>query len=278
VSSVGGTTDPVPGSYTYPEGTTITLTATPNEGFEFLYWVASGEFTPGTTDAVPNIVIEGEPAVTIPPPPTVDYLIFTNNPAEVICGYGYTYQYQAVFSPIAAGGQPPEPVELFPDIPDVPVLDPPTAREETTFVGVSSTAGGSTNPGTGRYLLSEQVDPDITLTATPDAGYKFQHWVVYGEYMPGHGGDPSLDLTLITANPLNVQCGRGYEYSYQAVFTEITNGDGNGDGNGNGDGGPEPEHPFFGLSSELILALFVILLIVAIIGIAFGAYAYRKNK
>lgn len=269
--SVGGTTDPEPGTYNYTEGTEITLTATPNEGFEFLYWIASGDFTPGPGS--PNIVIvDGEP-ISIPAFPQFDYITFTTNPAQIICGYGYTYQYQAVFAPIASGLSSPDSQFQFLDPNDFFTED--QNLEEITFITVSSTDGGTTNPETGKYLLSSQVDPDVTLTATPNEGFEFQHWIVTGDYLPGHGGDPSLDSTVITENPLNVECGRGYTYNYDAVFTQAES-DGT-DGNGDGDSTSEVSHPF-GLTSEMLYILVVILAIAAIIGVVFGIYSYNRKK
>lgn len=269
LSSVGGNTDPFPGTYNYANGTVITLTATPNEGFEFLYWVASGEFTPGqTAGSINDLIIEGEPIII--PPFSIsgtDYITFTTNPAQVICGYGYTFQYQAIFAPIVIGLEPPQEVEFFDPLDSFGNF---VRFEDTTFVIVSSTEGGTTTPDSGRYLLSDQVEPDVTLTAFPDEGFEFQHWVVSGST-----GDPLLDSTIITENPLNIICGRGYTYAYDAVFTQVET-DGNGDGNG--DDGPEPEHPFFGLSSEIILALILILIIALIIAVVFGIYAYNRNK
>ena len=35
----GGTTDPPPGTYTYPEGSTVTVKAIPAGGYSFDYWL-----------------------------------------------------------------------------------------------------------------------------------------------------------------------------------------------------------------------------------------------
>jgi len=40
--TVGGTTDPVPGTYTYPEGTIVSVTAIPDTGFLFDHWELDG--------------------------------------------------------------------------------------------------------------------------------------------------------------------------------------------------------------------------------------------
>ena len=77
LAAAGGTTTPSPGTYTYLPDETISLRATPNEGFEFEYWVATGEET--AHDA-----------------------ILIGSAQDIICGYGYTYSYQPVFSPAGA--------------------------------------------------------------------------------------------------------------------------------------------------------------------------------
>lgn len=40
--TVGGTTDPAPGSYTYPSGTVVTVTALPDVGYAFDHWELDG--------------------------------------------------------------------------------------------------------------------------------------------------------------------------------------------------------------------------------------------
>jgi hypothetical protein len=73
LNSIGGTTNPGPGTYYYANGTTINLQATPDSGNTFVYWVATG------TDGHPTTI--------------------SDNPTNIDCGYGYTYSYQAMFAP-----------------------------------------------------------------------------------------------------------------------------------------------------------------------------------
>jgi len=73
VDSIGGTTNPVSGTYHYANGTTISLEATPSSDYSFQYWVAVGEDGHAT--------------------------VISDNPTNIICGYGYTYSYQPMFAP-----------------------------------------------------------------------------------------------------------------------------------------------------------------------------------
>lgn len=73
LESVGGSSDPDPGTYYYAEDTTIILEATPDQGYEFDSWVAFGP--------------DGHP------------IQFTDNPTSIVCGYGYEYEYQPMFRP-----------------------------------------------------------------------------------------------------------------------------------------------------------------------------------
>ncbi len=73
LDSIGGTTNPMSGTYHYANGTNIHLQATANSGYSFQYWVAVG------TDGHPTTI--------------------SDNPTNIDCGFGYTYSYQAMFAP-----------------------------------------------------------------------------------------------------------------------------------------------------------------------------------
>jgi hypothetical protein len=77
LDSIGGSTTPGPGTYYYANGTTIQLQATPDSGYSFVYWVATGA--------------DGHPTT------------IADNPTNINCGYGYTYDYQAMFAPEGSG-------------------------------------------------------------------------------------------------------------------------------------------------------------------------------
>jgi len=55
-TTTGGTTSPAPGTYTYPENTQITVTAIPETGYQFDYWLINGTLT--NTDNPITITME----------------------------------------------------------------------------------------------------------------------------------------------------------------------------------------------------------------------------
>jgi hypothetical protein len=77
----GGTTSPPAGTYALSNALSFDITATPASGFTFSHWVIAG--TP---------LSHGAYAFTATP---------TNNPYNVNHGYGDTYYYQPVFSPVS---------------------------------------------------------------------------------------------------------------------------------------------------------------------------------
>jgi len=156
VASVGGTTDPGPGVYEYPYGETINLEATANEGYKFLYWLIRGQYPPDHNVPPINYPENYEadpdwiPDFPDPSEATEDSLTTSTNPLNIICGYGYTYSYQPIFTPIAAS-------------------DP----GDNAIVIVLAAAGGTTNPSPGTYTYLP--DETISLRATPEEGFEFEY-------------------------------------------------------------------------------------------------------
>jgi hypothetical protein len=237
--STGGSTSPAPGTYNYDNGTTIVLTATPSNGFEFKYWVVSGEFTPGHTSGAANFVTDpntGE-IIQLPRPIAtggIDSIVFTANPANITCGYGYTFSYQAVFAPVTGGTPAPSPS---------PQTSPPTSNDQ--IINILPSVGGTTSPAAGTHTYTN--GQAATLQATANSGFSFHYWIVTGSYTPGHQAQPQFipgvteqvpsvpqnlylptqDSLVFSVNPVTITCGYGYTYTYQAVFTPVGDTHGN---------------------------------------------------
>ena len=135
-----------------------------------------------------------------------------------------------------------DPDDIFPTRPNFPPY-PPTNEEEAITVIVPA-LGGTTNPLPGEYTTT--FEDTITLQATPNSGYKFEKWIISGQYAPGHNipaitypnfvdpDDPDYvpdfpspsavqaDALVTSTNPLTVICGYGYTYVYQPVFIPTT--------------------------------------------------------
>jgi len=141
--SAGGTTSPGPGTYAYPNGTNIVLSATPSSGYEFKYWIASGNYTPGHTAGQGVTIVDPETGEVIggfprPQFSGIDSLVFTANPANITCGYGYTYYYQAVFAPVTVASPSPEASVSPTTSPTQTISESPTTTETpNTILGVS---------------------------------------------------------------------------------------------------------------------------------------------
>ncbi len=92
---------------------------------------------------------------------------------------------------------------------------PPTNMANDAVVVVASATGGTTIPAPGRYALADATS--LNLTAMPNDGWSFSHWVITGN-ITSHGTSP-LDLEP-TDNPYNVNHGYGQTYTYTPVFVQ----------------------------------------------------------
>jgi hypothetical protein len=237
-TSVGGTTDPVPGAYSFLNGTSFTIKATPYTGFRFLYWVISGQYMPGHNVPPTYVPPDVDPADYVYPFPSVsqvtyDSLVISENPLNVIHGYGYTFQYQAVF---------------------IPISSPSTTSGG--IVAVLESVGGTSSPKPGTYIYSS--DQIVELTATASSGFEFKYWVISGGPLPGHG---NLENGTTTDNPLLTHAVSSETYNYQPVFTATGS-----------------TTPSGGIPNEYFYAAIIILAIVAVIAIAAALMYKKQVK
>ena len=176
----------------------------------------------------------------------------TDNPLVIPAVAGVTYTIQPIFIPVQA--------------PPGAVL--PSDLTTAAIVVVLASAGGTTTPPPGTYAIDNAKN--LMLTATPNSGWQFVHWVISGA-TTSHGGEP-VNLTP-TDNPYNVNHGYGYTFNYQPVFIPT----GSTQPTPSGGATPTPTGTIGGLSTETVIIIALVVVIIIILA-AFGAYALRRRK
>jgi hypothetical protein len=219
----------------------------------------------GTTDPEPDTYEYADGTdVTVTAIPSLDlgvtfshWIIFADgdpirttadNPVEVTVSGGITYDIEPVFA--------------------VPI-DPPSVSEHTpsptdAIVVVLSAAGGTTDPEPAIYRLADATR--LYLTATPDSGWEFVHWVISGFEVGAHGDYP-FDPTP-TDNPYVVDHGYGNMYYYQPTFVPIDTAVPT----------PTPTNGGQPMDDTTFYALVAVIIILIVLLIAVGAYAYKKRS
>jgi uncharacterized repeat protein (TIGR02543 family) len=197
LNATDGSITPNPAGGTYDDGTSVTLTATPDSGFEFTGWSgdASGTTNPLTItmDADKTITATFAPiqrtltlnatngSVTAAPNPgtgSYDDGSVVTLTATPDAGYEFTG-----WSGDASGTTNPLNITMDADKTVTANFGP--IQRTLTLNATNGSVSAAPNPGTGTYDDGSVV----TLTATPDAGYEFTGW----------SGDASG-----TTNPLNI--------------------------------------------------------------------------
>jgi hypothetical protein len=126
--------------------------------------------------------------------------VATDNPLTFTAAAGSNYSIQPIFNVI-------QPINIT------------SVQQNLTnaaVVVILPAAGGTTIPRAGAYAFTNATA--FNITAMPDNGWTFAHWVISGNTNVSHGGAPFT--TEPTDNPYNVNHGYGETYYYQPVFTQ----------------------------------------------------------
>ena len=181
--SAGGT---VTGDDTYGKGETVTLRATPNSGYDFTGWYKGT--TRVTTNKSYSFTVSADAAYTAKFTPK-NYTVTANadTGGSVIGSGSYTYNTSATLTAIPKSGYQfigwykgdskvsADAIYSFTVTENV-TLTAKFARIYTVSVTANPTNGGTVTGG-GTYAGGETV----TLTATPNPGYKFVQWEKYAK-------------------------------------------------------------------------------------------------
>jgi hypothetical protein len=213
-ASAGGTTSPVPGTYVYASGSDVQVTALPNLNYKFVRWEIDGANVTDnpititmnqnyTLHAVFQLltykltILSSSGGTTNPAPGTYTYTNGTYASVTAIPDMHYLLSYWLLDGNPAGSANP---ISVL--MTDDHTLQPMFALRNYTLT-ITATAGGTTDPAPGVYTYSGGAS--VQVTALPEAGYRFDHWVL--------DGSPNG-----SANPISILMNSNH--TLQAVFAE----------------------------------------------------------
>lgn len=207
--SASGTNGTVSGDGSYNYGTTCTLTATPNTGYEFTSWTENGNVV--STNSSYSFTVEGNRTL-VANFTAIDYTVSVSSSGNGSVSGGGTYHYGDTvnlsatpdqgysFSDWTEGGSTVSSSNpySFTCTGDITI----TANFSINTYTISTSGTGGTITGSGTY----NYGATCTLTATPNTGYEFVSWTEDGE-------------TISTLNPYSFTVDS--DRTITAVFNQI---------------------------------------------------------
>jgi hypothetical protein len=119
-----------------------------------------------------------------------DVRVSSDNPLTFTASGGTTYTIQPIFTVI-------QPINIT------------SVRQNLTdaaIVVLLASAGGTTIPRAGAYAFTNATS--FNITAMPDNGWKFSHWVISGDTSVSHGGTPVNLFIASSYKALGSPCAR----------------------------------------------------------------------
>jgi hypothetical protein len=214
--TAGGTTDPLSGTYDYAAGSSLNVTAIPNLGYSFAYWLLDG--IPAGSENPINILMgsnhtlqavfelltfdltitTAEGGTTDPAPETYTYVNGTVAQVTAIPEANYVFDHWEL-----------DGANIGSDNPITVLMDSNHTLKaffalKTYTLTITATTGGTTDPTPDIYFYAS--GSSIIVTATPDVNYKFIHW--------------EIDGSNVTDNPITVLMNKNY--TLHAIFQLLT--------------------------------------------------------
>ncbi|MEM3579656.1 MAG: PKD domain-containing protein [Candidatus Bathyarchaeia archaeon] len=178
-TTVGGTTNPAPGTYTYAAGSLVQVTAIPSNGYVFDHWELNGTnvgtATTYTVTMNNNYVLKAF-FKTAPTPPTVSISPMT---ASILVGQ------QVTFTSTVSGGTPPYTYQWFVNNNPVP--------------GATSSSFTFTPTATGTYYVVLKVTDAAGNTAQSDPAKVIVSSIPVGGYSVALTKNAPITPTIVYA-------------------------------------------------------------------------------
>ncbi len=187
LSQEGGSTSPLPGTYSYPDGQTVPVSATPYTGYYFDHWELDGQNSADnpieltmTDDISMQPIFRQVPTYTLtiadatggttsPPAGQHSYIQDTEVFVAAMVSAGYLFDHWTLNGQIISDN----PVQLI--ITANATLTPVFSQIPTYTLTIAATPGGTTNPAPDSPHKYE-AGTIVTVTALPSAGYLFVEW------------------------------------------------------------------------------------------------------
>jgi len=242
IAGEGGTTNPAPGSHSYNSGTTVTVTATADNGYRFVNW--SGDVS--STDNPVEIIMDsnktitanfvrqytlnittGSGGTTAPEPGT--YIYDQGTEVTITANPGIGYEFSGWTGDVPSGQENDNPLTITVDADkSITANFQSISQCELTIIAGE---GGTTDPAPGSHSYNSGTT--VTVTATADGGYRFGNWSgdVSSTDNPVEiimDGDKTITANFVRQYTLNITTGSGGttdpvpgEYTYDDG-TEVT--------------------------------------------------------
>ncbi len=189
VATIPGNGGTVTGGGTYSHGATVTLTATPNEGYTFVHWTKNGYVVSYNSTYTFTASSDGDYVASFQPYSFTISATADPEDAGVVIGAGvYNIGITATLTAIANPGY--EFVQWTKDGVHVSSRESFNiiVTEDASYVAhfsvgnhVVTTSAQPDNGGTVTGAGTYQHGTNCTVTATPNDGYMFVRWMVNGE-------------------------------------------------------------------------------------------------
>jgi hypothetical protein len=237
-ATAGGTTSPPPGNYTYGYKANVTVTAIPDSGYIFDYWMNGfwlmGNQNPNMIMMTQNVSLEAvfenassaQRTLTItaaaggttdPPPGNYTYGYMANVTVTAIPDDGYVFDHWTSIYGDNFGTQNPLMLMMNWNFTIQPLFENATSGPRTLTIW--SVSNGTTNPPPGTYTYN--YGENVTVTAIPQNGIYFGGWIL--DHASGGMSNP-ITITMYQSHDLGPNFGPNTPFTVTVTISNATGG------------------------------------------------------